>query len=59
MGLVDYISREPQQEAVNIPTYDEQILIAKLDALKCNAKRSLLNSKIYTKKFIQKKLCGM
>ena len=29
MGLVDYISRDPQQKAVNISTYDEQFIVAK------------------------------
>ena len=28
MGLVDYISRNPQQKAVNISTYDEQFIVA-------------------------------
>ena len=32
IGLVDYISREPQQKAINISTYDEQFIVAKLDA---------------------------
>ena len=39
MGLVDYISREPQQKAVYISTYDEQFIIAKLEAIKHSAKR--------------------
>ena len=39
MGLVDYISREPQQKAVNISTYDEQFIMAKLDAIKQSAKQ--------------------
>ena len=38
-GLVDYISREPQQKDVNFSTYDEQFIIAKLDATKRSAKR--------------------
>ena len=38
MGLVDYISREPQQKAVNISAYDEQFIVAKLDAIKRSAK---------------------
>ena len=29
MRLVDYISRKPQQKAVNISTYDEQFIVAK------------------------------
>ena len=28
MGLVDYISREPQQKAVNVSAYDEQLIVA-------------------------------
>ena len=31
MGLVDYISRDPQQKAVNISVYDEQFIVAKFD----------------------------
>ena len=41
-GLVDYISREQQQKAVNISTYDEQFIVAKLDAIKRRSKRFLL-----------------
>ena len=48
MGLEKYISREPQQKAVNISTYDEQFIVAKMDALKNSAKRFLLNAEIYT-----------
>ena len=38
MGLIDYISRHPQQKAVNISTYDEQFIVAKLDVIKHSAK---------------------
>ena len=48
MGLVDYISRELQQKAVNISTYDEQLIVAKLDAIKRSAKCFLLNAENYT-----------
>ena len=48
MGLIDYISREPQQKAVNISTYDEHFIVAKLDAIKRSAKRFLLNAENYT-----------
>ena len=44
MGLVDYISRDPQQKAVNISAYDEQFIVAKLDVIKRSAKRFLLNA---------------
>ena len=47
MGLVDYISRDPQQEAVNISAYDEQFIVAKLDVIKRGAKRFLLNAENY------------
>ena len=47
MGLVDYISRDPQQKAVNISAYDEQFIVAKLDVIKPSAKRFLLNVEIY------------
>ena len=39
MGLIDYISRDPQQKAVNISAYDEQFIVAKLDLIKRSAKR--------------------
>ena len=48
MGLVDYMSREPQQKAVNISTYDDQFIVAKLDAIKRSAKRFLVNAENYT-----------
>ena len=48
MGLVDYISSKPQQKAVNMSTYDEQLIVAKFDAIKRNAKRFLLNAENYT-----------
>ena len=44
MGLLDYISRDPQQKAVNISAYDEQFLVAKFDVIKRSAKRFLLNA---------------
>ena len=47
MGLVDYISREPQQKAVNISAYDEQFIVSKLNAIKRSAKRFLLNAENY------------
>ena len=43
-GLIDYISREPEQKAVNISTDDEQFIVAKLDAIKRSGKRFLLNA---------------
>ena len=47
LGLVDFISREPQQKAVNISTYDEQFIVAKLDVIKRGAKHFLLNAENY------------
>ena len=47
MGLVDYISRDPDQQAANISTYDEQSIVAKLDVIKRSAKRFLLNAENY------------
>ena len=47
MGLVDYISRDPQQQAVNISAYDEHFIVAKLDVIKRSAKRFLLNAENY------------
>ena len=47
MGLVDYISRDTQQKAVNISAYDEQFIVAKLDVIKRSAKRFLLNTENY------------
>ena len=47
MGLVDYISRDPQQQAVKISAYDEQFIVANLDVIKRSAKRFLLNAKNY------------
>ena len=46
-GLVDYISRDPQQKAVNISAYDEQFIVAKLDVIKRSAKLFLLNAENY------------
>ena len=48
MGLVDYSLQEPQQKAVNISTYVEQFIVAKLDAIKRSAYRFLLNAENYT-----------
>ena len=48
MGLVDYILRETQQKAVKISTYDEQFIVAKLDATKRSVKNFLLNAENYT-----------
>ena len=48
MGLVDYISRDSQQKAVNISAYDEQFIVANLDGNKRSAKRFLLNAENYT-----------
>ena len=47
MGLVDYISRDTQQKAVNISTYDGQPIVAKLDVIKRSAISFLLNAKNY------------
>ena len=47
MGLVDYISRDPQQKAVDISADDEQFIVAKLDVIKRSAKRFLLNAENY------------
>ena len=48
MGLVDYMSRDPQQKAVNISAYEEQFIVANLDVIKRGAKRFLLNAENYT-----------
>ena len=48
MGLVDYISRDSQQKAVDISAYDEQFIVAKLDGNKRIAKGLLLNAENYT-----------
>ena len=47
MGLMDYISRDLQQKAVNISAYDEQFIVAKLDVIKRGAKRFLLIAENY------------
>ena len=47
MGLVDYISRDPQKKTVKISAYDEQFIVAKLDVIKRGAKRFLLNAESY------------
>ena len=44
MGLVDYISRDPQQKAVNISAYDQQFIDAKLKLNKRSAKRFLFKA---------------
>ena len=46
-GLVDYISRDPQQKAVNISAYKEQFIIAKLYVIKRSVKRFLLKAENY------------
>ena len=46
-GLVDYISRDPQQKAVKISVYDKQFIVAKMDVIKRSAKRFLLNAVNY------------
>ena len=46
--MVDYISRDPQQKALKISTYDEQFIVSNLDAIKLSAKRFLLNAENYT-----------
>ena len=48
MGPVDYISREPQQKAVNVSTNEEQFIVAKLNAIKRSAKRLSFNAENYT-----------
>ena len=48
MGLVDYISPNPQHEAVNKSAYVEQFIVAILDVTKLSAKRFLLNAENYT-----------
>ena len=47
MGLVDYISRDPQQKVVNISAYDEQFIVAKMDVIQRSVKRFLLNAENY------------
>ena len=47
MGLVGYISRNPQQQAVNICVYDEQFIVAKLDVIKRSEKRFLMKAEKY------------
>ena len=42
LSLVDYVSRDQRQEAAKISTYDKQFSVAKLDAIKRNAKHFLL-----------------
>ena len=45
MGLVNFISRQRQQDAAIVSTYSEQFIIFKLDAIKCGAKSFLLIAK--------------
>ena len=45
--LVIFILRELQQESVKMSTYDEQIIVAKLDAIKRSEKRFLLIFQFY------------
>ena len=47
MGLVDYISRDPQQKAVSISAYDEQFIVEKLDVIKRGAERFFLTAENY------------
>ena len=47
MGLVDYISRDAQQKAVNISAYNELFIVRTLDVIKHSAKRLLLNAENY------------
>ena len=47
MGLVDYISRDPHQQAAIIFAFDEQFIVAKLDVIERSAKRFLLNAENY------------
>ena len=47
MGLVDYISRDPQQQTVHISAYDEQFIVVKMDVIKRSAKCFLLNAENY------------
>ena len=48
MGLVDSFLREPQQDAVITSTKDEQLIVAKLVAVKRSAKCFLLNTQNFT-----------
>ena len=59
MGWNDYISRKPQQKAVNISNYDEQFIVAKPDATKRSAKRFLLNAENYTNFAVQNPLTNL
>ena len=45
--LVIFILRESQQESVKMSTYDEQIIVAKLDAIKRSEKRFVLIFQFY------------
>ena len=38
IGLIDYISNEPKQDAVEISTYGEHFVVFNLDAIKEGAK---------------------
>ena len=44
MGLVDYISRELQQQTAIISIKDEQFIVANLDAINRSTKRFLSNT---------------
>ena len=59
MGLVVYISRDPQQKAVSISAYDEQFIVANLDVIKRSAKRFLLNAENYVDFAAQNPLTNM
>ena len=48
MGLIDYISRNPQQKAFNISAYDEQFIVANLDVIKRSANHFLLKAENYS-----------
>ena len=47
LSLVDYISRETQQKAVYISTYEDKFIVAELDSFERNARRYLLNAENY------------
>ena len=48
MGLIDYITSQPQHEAAKISTYEEKLIVETLDAIKRSAKRFLLSIQNYT-----------
>ena len=45
MGLVDYISRDPQQKAVNISAYDKQFIERERLLIKCRKLRRICSAK--------------